>query len=72
MKIHKIIVNILISLCLLFLRKDLKCQSAKEDIFLNNNSQIKAYPLRVNGIIMDFIRIPEGEFMMGSDDRKDE
>jgi formylglycine-generating enzyme required for sulfatase activity len=72
MKNLKIFINMFIVLFFSFLIQVINCQSPKEDIHLNNDSPVRTYPLRVNGITRDFVRVPEGEFMMGSDERQDE
>jgi hypothetical protein len=61
-----------ILLILSLLHLSLRSQSLETDSFKSTDAAFRSYPAISQGIRQDFIRIPEGEFLMGSDERPDE
>ena len=64
--------HVILFFVLSFLPFSLNCQSEKTNTLQSSCISVKADPLIIHGIRQDFVRIPEGEFMMGSHERPDE
>jgi formylglycine-generating enzyme required for sulfatase activity len=55
-----------------FLHLSLRGQSQKTDAFNYTAEDFRSFPEIIHGIRQDFVRIPKGEFLMGSNERSDE
>ncbi len=55
-----------------FLSANLYSQPEGTQLLKTTYTSIKTNTLQIHGILQDFVRIPGGEFIMGSDDRPDE
>jgi formylglycine-generating enzyme required for sulfatase activity len=55
-----------------FLFYAMSCKSQEPENAQNHKAVNKAEPLIIHGIRQDFVRISNGEFLMGSDERPDE